>query len=113
MDTETLGQRLKRLRERAGLTQAQLAAAADVPIGTLRGAEYDRREPLVSTAYKLALALGISLDELVGTVPAGDATQDAKPPTEPKPRGRPRKPAPDDTPAKKRRSKKGGVGEPR
>jgi transcriptional regulator with XRE-family HTH domain len=63
---ETFGRRLKRLREAAGLSQAQLAAAACVPVGTLRNAEYDRREPLVSTAGKLAAAIGVTVDELLG-----------------------------------------------
>ena len=85
MKPESFGQRLKRLRERAGLSQAQLAAAANIPIGTLRGAEYDRREPLVGTANKLARALGVSLDELVGS-----ETNPAEEPA-PKPRGRPPK----------------------
>jgi transcriptional regulator with XRE-family HTH domain len=66
MKTETLGQRLKRLREQAGLSQAKLSVAAGVPIGTIRAAEYDRRQPLFWTAAKIAHALGVSLDELTG-----------------------------------------------
>jgi transcriptional regulator with XRE-family HTH domain len=66
MATETLGQRLKRLREAAGMSQQRLADLAGVPVGTLRNAEYDRREPLVGTAGKLAKALGVSLDVLAG-----------------------------------------------
>jgi transcriptional regulator with XRE-family HTH domain len=65
MSKETFGQRLKRLRQAAGLSQAKLARAAGVPHGSLRNWEYDLREPLVSTAAKLARALGITVDALV------------------------------------------------
>jgi DNA-binding XRE family transcriptional regulator len=37
-----------------------------VPLTTLRNWEHDRREPLVSTAGKLARALGVSVDALWG-----------------------------------------------
>jgi transcriptional regulator with XRE-family HTH domain len=66
---ETMGKRLKRLREAAGLSQSQLAAAAGVPLGTLRNWEYDRREPLLGAAARLASALGVTLDELAGRTP--------------------------------------------
>jgi transcriptional regulator with XRE-family HTH domain len=66
MRGETMGQRLKRLRERAGLTQRQAAEASGVPLGTLRRWEQDVAEPLLSGAARLAEALGVSLDELAG-----------------------------------------------
>lgn len=66
MTAETLGQRLKRFREAAGLSQAGLSETSGVPIGTIRGVEYDRREPLVGTAVKLAAAVGVSVDALLG-----------------------------------------------
>jgi transcriptional regulator with XRE-family HTH domain len=61
--------RLKRLRERRGLSQAALARAAGVPLGTLRGWEYARRTPLLDAAARLADALGCTLDELAGRKP--------------------------------------------
>jgi transcriptional regulator with XRE-family HTH domain len=63
---ETLGQRLKRFRQATGLSQAKLAAAAGVPLGTLRNIEYDHRRPLFEAMVKIAGALGVSLDELAG-----------------------------------------------
>jgi transcriptional regulator with XRE-family HTH domain len=51
------------------MSQAQLADAAQVPVGTLRGWEYGRRTPLLDAAVKLADALGVSMDELVGRTP--------------------------------------------
>jgi transcriptional regulator with XRE-family HTH domain len=61
-----MGQRLKNLRRKAGLSQSQLARAADVPIGTLRNWEYGRRTPLLDAAARLADALGCTIDELAG-----------------------------------------------
>jgi transcriptional regulator with XRE-family HTH domain len=66
---ETLGPRLQRLRAAAGMSQSELAAAAGVPIGTIRNWEHDRRGPLFETAIKIAVALGVSLDELGGISP--------------------------------------------
>jgi transcriptional regulator with XRE-family HTH domain len=66
MTEETLAMRLKRLRERAGLSQPQLAQRAGVPLSTLRGWEQGRREPSLGAAAKLARAMGITLDELAG-----------------------------------------------
>jgi transcriptional regulator with XRE-family HTH domain len=67
-----MGERLQRLRRVAGLSQAALARAAGVPLGTLRGWEYGRRTPLLDAAARLAVALGVSLDELADiATPAG------------------------------------------
>jgi transcriptional regulator with XRE-family HTH domain len=58
----TFGQRLKELRERAGLTQAQLAERSGVPLGTIRDYEQVKRSPLLPTAVSLAKALGVSIE---------------------------------------------------
>jgi transcriptional regulator with XRE-family HTH domain len=63
---ETMGERLKRLREAAGLSQPQLARVAKVPLGTLRQWEQDRRLPSWEGALALADGLGCTLDELAG-----------------------------------------------
>jgi transcriptional regulator with XRE-family HTH domain len=84
-----MGARLKRVREGAGMSQSQLAAAAGVPIGTLRNWEQDRRVPLLDTAARVAKALRVSLDELAG----GDAATPAPAPlpaAKPAPRRRKR-----------------------
>lgn len=74
---ENMGQRLKRLRDDAGLSQEQLAAAAEVPVGSLRNYEQGRRVPSVLIAARLARALSVTLDTLAGSVghtkPATDA----------------------------------------
>jgi transcriptional regulator with XRE-family HTH domain len=66
----TFGRRLKELRARAGLTQAQLAELSAVPLGTIRDYEQGNRDPLLSTAFKLARALKLSLDEFDPDAPS-------------------------------------------
>jgi transcriptional regulator with XRE-family HTH domain len=65
-----MGKRLQSFRLAKGLSQSQLAKAAAVPLGTLRGWEQGRRVPLLDAAARLAVALEISLDELAGIGPA-------------------------------------------
>ncbi len=83
---ETMGSRLKRLREGAGMSQSQLAHRIDIPLPTLRNFEQDRTVPRLDTAAMIAKVIGCTLDELAGPV--------VLPKVEPKPpkkRGRPRK----------------------
>src|SRR3954469_24716140 len=53
-------------RLRSGLTQAQLAEASGVTDETISRIERGRYEPAVSTLFRLAEALDISLDRLAG-----------------------------------------------
>jgi len=63
--SETRGQRLKRIREQAGLTQEELSRKAKVPLGTLRNLEQDHRPyPRVDTAILIAHAVGKPVDEV-------------------------------------------------
>ena len=97
---ETLGKRLQRLRVAAGFSQPRLAAAAGVPLGTLRNLEYDRRVPLVDTARDVARALGLSLEELIddAVIVTPQQRRDRGPPG---PVGRPRKAPPVEPPPPK------------
>lgn len=63
----TFGERLKQFREARGLTQEQLAIAIGVAKTTVTGYERGNREPDVAKIKKLAAALGVSGDELLGT----------------------------------------------
>jgi transcriptional regulator with XRE-family HTH domain len=58
----TFGEKLRELRDAAELTQLDLSARADVPIGTVRDYEQGTRIPLLSNAQRLAKALNVSLD---------------------------------------------------
>jgi transcriptional regulator with XRE-family HTH domain len=83
---ETMGQRVQRFRQEAGLSQSELAAKAGVPVPTLRNWEQERSIPRVDFAAKVAKALGRPLDEIVGDVAI---------PTEPKKLRRPGRPRKD------------------
>jgi transcriptional regulator with XRE-family HTH domain len=99
---ETFGQRLQRLRQEAGMSQPGLAAAAAIPLGTLRNLEQDRRVPRLDTADALARAIGVSLDTLTN-----DAFMDEPPAAEPaKPRRRPKKTDAGETPSAKKTTRK-------
>lgn len=64
---ETFGARLKRIREVRGWSQQELADKADVPYMTIYRAERAiNQEPRISVAVKLARALGVTVDYLVG-----------------------------------------------
>jgi transcriptional regulator with XRE-family HTH domain len=80
-ERETMGQKLQRLRMVAGMSQSELAAAAGVPLGTLRNWEQDRRVPLLDTAAQVARTLGVSLDEMVeSSPPSGSEKTSARQP---------------------------------
>ena len=57
--------RLRELRERAFLTQAELAEKSGVSEGTINRIELGRHSPRISTIRRLAQALGVSPEELV------------------------------------------------
>lgn len=58
--------RLTEVREQAGLTLGQLARKADTDTETLRRLERGHREAYITTARRLAAALGVSVEELIG-----------------------------------------------
>jgi transcriptional regulator with XRE-family HTH domain len=62
---QAAGRNLRRLRTAAGLSLADLAAAADVSKTTLHGLEQGEGNPTLSTLWALASALGVSLGELL------------------------------------------------
>jgi transcriptional regulator with XRE-family HTH domain len=57
--------RIKSLRERRGMTQAQLAEKAGVSRTYLARLETARQDPTLSTLEKLAKALGVKVGRLV------------------------------------------------
>lgn len=87
----TFAERLKHLREQAGLTQPELALKAGVPIGTLRDYEQGKRrtDPGFRTTVKLARAMGVDClafadcvdDEEPESAPAGRSRKAAVKPT--------------------------------
>jgi DNA-binding XRE family transcriptional regulator len=69
---------LKALREKAGMTQEQLADKAGIPVATIRDLEQARRtDPAWSTICKLATGLEVDLNTLAQAAPAPLATGEA------------------------------------
>jgi transcriptional regulator with XRE-family HTH domain len=67
--TDSIGERLKHLRQSRGLTLRQLAGLAHVPQSTLSSVETGARaggKLSLETGKRLARALGISLDVIAG-----------------------------------------------
>lgn len=57
---------IRRLRQGAGLSQAGLAAAAGVHQRQINRYESGEQQPALNVAHRLAVALGVTLDELAG-----------------------------------------------
>ena len=96
MSAANFAGRLKELRQRAGLTQAELANRAGLTVFGVAQLEQARRKPVWDTVLSLAKALGVSCETF---------EQPAKVAQEPKV-GRPRK-APAGDAAPRRRKAKG------
>ena len=92
------GQRMRKRREQIGMSQLDLARLTGMPQARLSEFELGvRTEMTVSTALKIARALGVGIDYLAGTFDeeAEAAPAEAAPVVTPAPgarrRGRPRK----------------------
>lgn len=59
-------ERLRFLRESAGMTQTELAKKISVAATTYRNYENTSREPNYDTLIKIANVLGVTTDELLG-----------------------------------------------
>ena len=55
---------LKRIREDARMTQAELSSKADVNLYMISSYENNRRTPTIYTLWRLAIALGCKVDDL-------------------------------------------------
>jgi len=63
-------------RQKAGLTQEELADRADVSARFISFLETGRRQPSLSTLHALSLGLCISMQDLVATVERVHAKED-------------------------------------
>jgi transcriptional regulator with XRE-family HTH domain len=84
----TFGEQLRSLREKAGMTQAGLAEASGLPLGSIRNYEQGQREPYWQVVFRLAKALGTGCQAFADCV-GEEATA-----TGHLPRGRPSKARP-------------------
>ena len=62
---EQIGKRIKQYRQKAGLTQEQLAEKIDAATSTIAHAESGTSKPSLPLLLKAANALNITLDQLV------------------------------------------------
>ena len=62
----TFGQNVTRYREAQGITKQALARLSGVPVNSICRAELYGTDVYLSTAIKLAKALGVGLTELAG-----------------------------------------------
>ena len=65
-NSETIGDKIKLLRNKQGLTQDELARKSDLPYTTLTKIESNViTKPTIQTVMKIAKGLGIGIDELI------------------------------------------------
>ena len=64
----TIGQNIKRLRERAGMSQSELARAIDVTRSLISQYEADIAAPRMGNVERLAMALGCTKSEIIEDV---------------------------------------------
>ncbi|MFP4539374.1 MAG: helix-turn-helix domain-containing protein [Candidatus Paceibacterota bacterium] len=60
-----LGQNLKRIRTRKGISQGDIARTLDVSRGYISNIENGKTNPTLATIAKLAKAVNVSIDELM------------------------------------------------
>ena len=71
MGAVKIGERLRQLRERKLMTQAELGKAAGVSRDQVSRIERDEVDPRFSTIRKLAKALGVEPEELIAEASNG------------------------------------------
>jgi len=76
MNDKTIGQRIKAARQRAGLSQSELADRMGRPYQSIGQWERDMSSPKFSSLEEVANALGISIEELICEVKSG--SEDSK-----------------------------------
>jgi len=65
-NNETIGNKIKQLRNKQGLTQDELARKSDLPYTTLTKIETNViTKPSIQTVAKIATGLGITIDNLM------------------------------------------------
>ena len=62
----TLGERIKQMRKRNGITQSRLGGLAGLTGDWICNIECGRRKPNVTTLSSIARALGVTTDFLIG-----------------------------------------------
>jgi transcriptional regulator with XRE-family HTH domain len=71
----TFAERLRQLREKAGMTQTGLAEASGLPLGSIRNYEQGQRDPYWPVVFKLAAGLDVSCEEFADCTPSVPQTR--------------------------------------
>jgi transcriptional regulator with XRE-family HTH domain len=71
--SETFGERLARLRKERGFTQAELAERTELIQALVSDYERDKLRPYADVVAKIAQALAVTTDELLGLAPIAKA----------------------------------------
>jgi transcriptional regulator with XRE-family HTH domain/quercetin dioxygenase-like cupin family protein len=70
-----VGERLRAARQRRGVSVRSLARELGVSASLISQIETGKSQPSVSTLYAMTTALGISVEDVFASVPAGDASE--------------------------------------
>lgn len=77
--TSSFGKKLKAIRENRGITKREAARLAEITETTYDSYEYQRREPTLHNLVKIAKALDVTPNELLGyQVPASENKEENK-----------------------------------
>ena len=68
----TIGEKLKILRDKKGVTQSDVASAIDVSVAIISNYEKDKKKPSRDTVVKLANYYGVDLNFLLGDAMLND-----------------------------------------
>ena len=71
-----VGERLREARQRRGVSVRSLARELGVSASLISQIETGKSQPSVSTLYAMTTALGISVEDVFASVPAGDTPSD-------------------------------------
>lgn len=63
--TNLVGNRIREIRAKRNLTQQQLSDRAHIPRATLATMERDNANPSLASVYRIAVALGTTIDDLL------------------------------------------------
>ena len=65
-DSQNIGDKIKQIRNKQGITQDELARKSEIPYTTLTKIESNViTKPSIQTVAKIAKGLGITIDELI------------------------------------------------
>ena len=60
-----VGERIKQIREKKGISQQEIAVACDFEKSSMSRIEAGRTNPTVTTLYKISIALGVKMKDLI------------------------------------------------